>query len=107
LRWQLFPRRSRGAGKEGRKKAGDKFARNHLSHAQVVTVYVKEAATVEDFLIAACTKRSLNPSEHFVRVKKRRDMPNAKYFVPHRSDLVENYVSIRLSVIETVLKPAA
>jgi hypothetical protein len=31
--------------------------------------------------------------ENFVRVKKRREMSSAKYFVPHRSDLIETYVS--------------
>lgn len=49
--------------------------------------------TVEDFLGAACIKKGLQPVEHFVRVKKRRDMPAMKYFVPHRSDLIETYVS--------------
>jgi hypothetical protein len=49
--------------------------------------------TVEDFLASACLKKNLNPVEHFLRVKKRRDMPNQKYFVPHRSDLIETYVS--------------
>ena len=52
--------------------------------------------TVEDFLAASCLKKSLNPVEHFVRVKKRRDMPSPKYFVPHRSDLIETYVSMRV-----------
>ena len=49
--------------------------------------------TVEEFLAAACIKKGLNPVEHFARVKKRKDMPNMKYFVPHRSDLIETYVS--------------
>ena len=31
--------------------------------------------------------------EHFVRVKKRRDMEDHNYFVPHRADLIETYVS--------------
>ena len=26
------------------------------------------------------------------RVKKRKEMPNLNYFVPHRSDLIETYV---------------
>jgi hypothetical protein len=49
--------------------------------------------TVEDFLATSCLKKSLNPVEHFVRVKKRRDMASPKYFVPHRADLIETYVS--------------
>lgn len=35
----------------------------------------------------------LEPQEHFVRVKKRRDMEDSNYFVPHRNDLIETYVS--------------
>ena len=49
--------------------------------------------TVEDFLSSSCLKKGLNPAEHFVRVKKKRDMASLKYFVPHRSDLIETYVS--------------
>ena len=64
---------------------------------QVVTFYLREGMTVEDFLAASCLKKSLNPAEHFVRVKKRRsaaaDMSSQKYFVPHRADLIETYVS--------------
>ena len=48
--------------------------------------------TVEEFLAAGCIKKGLSPVEHFIRVKKRRDMPNLNYFVPHRSDLIETYV---------------
>lgn len=36
--------------------------------------------------------------EHFVRVKKRRDMEDHNYFVPHRTDSIETYVSIPLNV---------
>lgn len=32
--------------------------------------------------------------EHFVRVKKRRDMEDHNYFVPHRTDSIETYVNI-------------
>ena len=49
--------------------------------------------TVEEFLASACGKRGLNPAEHFVRVKKRRDMDNSNHFVPHRTDLIDSYVS--------------
>lgn len=57
------------------------------------TVYLRDAMSVEEFLASACARRSLNPMEHFVRVKKRRDMEDHNYFVPHRNDLIENYVS--------------
>ena len=52
---------------------------------------------MDDFLAASCLKKSLNPAEHFVRVKKRRSTGDSngsqKYFVPHRADLIETYVS--------------
>ena len=69
-----------------------------------MTFYLREGMTVEDFLAASCLKRSLDPVEHFVRVKKRRERAAAdrdahnssqKYFVPHRADLIETYVSER------------
>lgn len=59
------------------------------------TVYLRDAMSVEEFLASACARRNLNPMEHFVRVKKRRDMEDHNYFVPHRNDLIENYVSNR------------
>ena len=59
---------------------------------QLVTVFLRDAMTVEEFLAAGCIKKGLSPVEHFIRVKKRRDMPNLNYFVPHRSDLIETYV---------------
>lgn len=49
--------------------------------------------SVEEFLASACSRKNLNPMEHFVRVKKRRDMEDHNYFVPHRTDLIETYVS--------------
>lgn len=49
--------------------------------------------SVEEFLITACARKNLAPMEHFLRVKKRRDLPDNNYFVPHRSDLVDTYVS--------------
>lgn len=57
------------------------------------TVYIRDAMSVEEFLASACARRNLNAMEHFVRVKKRRDMEDHNYFVPHRNDLIENYVS--------------
>uniref|UniRef100_T1H0P0 RBD domain-containing protein n=1 Tax=Megaselia scalaris TaxID=36166 RepID=T1H0P0_MEGSC len=48
--------------------------------------------SVEEFLASACARKNLNPMEHFVRVKKRRDMEDHNYFVPHRNDLIESYL---------------
>uniref|UniRef100_A0A0K2T8C0 PH domain-containing protein n=1 Tax=Lepeophtheirus salmonis TaxID=72036 RepID=A0A0K2T8C0_LEPSM len=70
----------------------DKLIKVTLPDNQVVTFYLNDAMTVDDFLAAGCLKKGLNPVEHFVRVKKRRDMPNQNYFVPHRSDLIETYL---------------
>lgn len=67
------------------------------------TVYLRDAMSVEEFLASACARKNLNPMEHFVRVKKRRDMEDHNYFVPHRNDLIESYVSI-ISVISSQTK---
>lgn len=60
---------------------------------QSATVILREAMSVEEFLASACSRKNLNPMEHFLRVKKRKDMEDHNYFVPHRTDLVETYVS--------------
>lgn len=60
---------------------------------QYVTVYLRDAMSVEEFLASACARKNLNQMEHFVRVKKRRDMEDHNYFVPHRNDLIETFVS--------------
>lgn len=67
-----------------------------VSHSlfQMVSVFLRDTMTVEEFLVSACTRKNLNPMEHFVRVKKRRDMEDHNYFVPHRSDLIETFVSL-------------
>jgi hypothetical protein len=69
----------------------------------MASLFLRDAMTVEEFLTAACQKKGLNPVENFVRVKKRREMSSAKYFVPHRSDLIETYVS-HFGGFETVIK---
>lgn len=46
----------------------------------------------------------LEPQEHFVRVKKRRDMEDSNYFVPHRNDLIETYVSQMIYLYYEYLK---
>lgn len=51
--------------------------------------------TVDEYLALSCSRKALNPMEHFVRVKKRRDMEDHNYFVPHRTDSIETYVSIQ------------
>eukprot|EP00090_Calanus_glacialis_P043179 TRINITY_DN7639_c0_g1_i2.p1 TRINITY_DN7639_c0_g1~~TRINITY_DN7639_c0_g1_i2.p1 ORF type:complete len:2132 (+),score=281.42 TRINITY_DN7639_c0_g1_i2:95-6490(+) len=71
----------------------DKHVQVTLPDHQLVTVFLRDAMTVEEFLAAGCIKKGLSPVEHFIRVKKRRDMPNLNYFVPHRSDLIETYLS--------------
>lgn len=71
---------------------GDKLFRVSLSDGQTATVSLKENMTVEEFLASACGKRGLNSAEHFVRVKKRREMDNSNHFVPHRTDLIDSYV---------------
>lgn len=57
-----------------------------------ITVFIRDSMTTEEFLASACIRKGLNPMEHFVRVKKRRDMEDHNYFVPHRNDLIETYV---------------
>jgi T-lymphoma invasion and metastasis-inducing protein 1 len=72
---------------------------------QLVSVFLRDAMTVEEFLASACTRKNLNPMEHFVRVKKRRDMEDHNYFVPHRTDLIETYVSlVNLSLLNLKIK---
>lgn len=63
------------------------------------TVYLREAMSVEEFLASACARKNLNAMEHFVRVKKRREMEDHNYFVPHRNDLIETYVSISRDIL--------
>lgn len=71
----------------------EKTVKVSLPDSVTASVYVKDAMSVEEFLASACARKNLNPAEHFVRVKKRRDMEDHNYFVPHRSDLIETYVS--------------
>lgn len=75
------------------REESEKTVKVALPDSATVTVYVREGMSVEEFLSSACTRKNLNPSEHFVRVKKRREMEDHNYFVPHRSDLIETYVS--------------
>lgn len=70
----------------------EKSVKVSVPENQLVSVFLRDAMTVEEFLAAACTRKNLVPMEHFVRVKKRRDMEDHNYFVPHRTDLIETYL---------------
>ena len=52
-----------------------------------------DGMNVDELLTIVSLKEGLNPAEHFVRIKKRKDMSTLKYFVPHRTDLIDTYVS--------------
>merc|ERR1711976_278408 len=52
---------------------------------------IKKNSTVEDFLNKVCLEQELTPSEHFLRVKKKKEMPESKFFVPQRSDMLDSY----------------
>ena len=94
----MLSRTNSGSGRRSLQGSGiniesDKQVQVSLPDHQVVTVFLRDAMTVEEFLAAGCIKKGLSPVEHFLRVKKRREMPTMNYFVPHRSDLIETYVS--------------
>lgn len=75
----------------------EKTVKVSLPDNATASVFLRDAMSVEEFLASACSRKNLNPTEHFVRVKKRRDMEDHNYFVPHRSDLIETYVSFSFS----------
>ncbi|CAG5040154.1 unnamed protein product [Parnassius apollo] len=85
------------------REEGEAAVRVSLPEGTTATVGVREGMSVEEFLVAACARRSLNALEHFVRVKKRRDMEDHNYFVPHRSDLIETYLHTH-EVVEVCAK---
>ena len=60
---------------------------------KIAKVSVMDGMNVEELLTVAALKEGLNPAEYFVRIKKRKDMSTLKYFVPHRTDLIDTYVS--------------
>ncbi|XP_045119096.1 protein still life, isoform SIF type 1-like isoform X8 [Portunus trituberculatus] len=72
---------------------GEKQYKVNLPDNQTVTISLKDSMTVEEFLVAACGRKNLSPMEHFVRVRKRRELEESNYFVPHRTDLIENYLA--------------
>lgn len=79
----------------GSRDENEKTYKISLPDNNHTTVFLRDAMSVEEFLASACARKNLNPMEHFVRVKKRRDMEDHNYFVPHRNDLIETYVNMR------------
>ena len=61
---------------------------------KIARINVMDGMNVEELLAIAAFKEGLNPAEYFVRIKKRKDMSTLKYFVPHRTDLIDTYVSL-------------
>ena len=60
---------------------------------QITRINVMDGMNVDELLTIVSLKEGVNPAEHFVRIKKRKDMSTLKYFVPHRTDLIDTYVS--------------
>ncbi|XP_034940458.1 protein still life, isoform SIF type 1 isoform X1 [Chelonus insularis] len=81
----------------------EKSVKVSVPENQFVSVFLRDGMTVEEFLANACSRKGLNPMEHFVRVKKRRDMEDHNYFVPHRSDGIETYLHTH-EVVEVCAK---
>ena len=75
----------------------------HEGKGGSVTVNVTEGMTVDDVLTVAAIKEGLSPVEHFVRIKKRKDMSTNKYFVPQKTDLLETYLQTH-EVVEVCAK---
>ncbi|XP_044575823.1 protein still life, isoform SIF type 1 isoform X4 [Cotesia glomerata] len=81
----------------------EKSVKVSVPENQFVSVFLREGMTVEEFLANACSRKGLNPMEHFVRVKKRREMEDHNYFVPHRTDTIETYLHTH-EVVEVCAK---
>ncbi|XP_059473673.1 protein still life, isoform SIF type 1 isoform X4 [Neocloeon triangulifer] len=96
-------RRSLQLGGSGSREESNKAAKVLLPEGQSATVILREAMSVEEFLVSACSRKNLNPMEHFLRVKKRKEMEDHNYFVPHRTDLVETYLHTH-EVVEVCAK---
>ncbi|KAE8751517.1 hypothetical protein FOCC_FOCC001764 [Frankliniella occidentalis] len=94
---------SRRSMQVGSREEGERTVKVSLPEGQSAHVYLREGMTVEEFLASACGRKNLNPMEHFVRVKKRRDMEDHNYFVPHRSDPIETYLHTH-EVVEVCAK---
>ncbi|XP_076255312.1 guanine nucleotide exchange factor still life isoform X3 [Rhynchophorus ferrugineus] len=85
------------------REESEKTVKVALPDQASATVYVRESMSVEEFLASACARKNLNPAEHFIRVKKRKEMEDHNYFVPHRSDLIETYLHTH-EVVEVCAK---
>ncbi|KAG5897522.1 hypothetical protein JTB14_030018 [Gonioctena quinquepunctata] len=81
----------------------EKTVKVSLPDSVMATVYVRDSMSVEEFLASACARKNLSATEHFIRVKKRREMEDHNYFVPHRSDLIETYLHTH-EVVEVCAK---
>ncbi|CAH1168966.1 unnamed protein product [Phyllotreta striolata] len=81
----------------------EKTVKVSLPDNAFATVYVRESMSVEEFLASACARKNLNSTEHFIRVKKRKDLEDHNYYVPHRSDLIETYLHTH-EVVEVCAK---
>nr|XP_015835965.1 PREDICTED: protein still life, isoform SIF type 1 isoform X7 [Tribolium castaneum] len=85
------------------REESEKTVKVSLPDGNSATVYVRDSMSVEEFLASACARKNLSCTEHFIRVKKRRDMEDHNYFVPHRSDLIETYLHTH-EVVEVCAK---
>ncbi|XP_055686220.1 protein still life, isoforms C/SIF type 2-like isoform X19 [Lutzomyia longipalpis] len=94
---------SRRSMQMGSRDDPDKTYKISLPDNNYTTVHLRDAMSVEEFLASACARKNLNPMEHFIRVKKRRDMEDHNYFVPHRNDLIDTYLHTH-EVVEVCAK---
>ncbi|XP_034237865.1 protein still life, isoform SIF type 1 isoform X3 [Thrips palmi] len=94
---------SRRSLQVGSREENERTVKVSLPEGQFAHVYLREGMTVEEFLASACGRKNLNAMEHFVRVKKRRDMEDHNYFVPHRNDPIETYLHTH-EVVEVCAK---
>ncbi|XP_063922445.1 protein still life, isoform SIF type 1 isoform X3 [Zophobas morio] len=85
------------------REESEKTVKVSLPDSATATVYVRESMSVEEFLASACARKNLSCTEHFIRVKKRREMEDHNYFVPHRSDLIDTYLHTH-EVVEVCAK---
>ncbi|GAB6032814.1 hypothetical protein CHUAL_012017 [Chamberlinius hualienensis] len=72
-----------------------------LPDSRSATVYVRDGMTAEEFLALACSKKQLIPSDHFLRLYRTNNLDD--YYVPHRSDLMENLTYGAMEVCAKIL----
>jgi len=61
---------------------------------QIAKCTIKKKSTIDEFMNKVCLEHELSSPEHFLRVKKKKEMPDTKFFVPQRCDLLDCYVSL-------------